>query len=617
MCVSGLLAALAAAPAGAAPIPPPGPAVPVASLPNDPGFAACESQDPVTGCTDNEEWDAFGPLTGACADGSARPGGTLPCWARGATDPAGQSGSDLTGAWAQGNVGRDDILIGYIEGGVNYGSDDVKDALDNIYINRGELPRPERADGTSFRRYDADGNGRFDLRDYEQDPRVTPACPAGTAPVVHHAEGVTWGCVPGGRHAYIDHVDVADTPTPYLSPEDLIAVFGHCRIRRGHTAGCPARGRFDNDGNGYPNDVSGWNFDRNTKDPQTEEPGYDHAPSLLSEVAGVADNHWGSVGACRACRVVPIKQGAECLGRSDRWAEAILYATDLHVTAISSVVVSYTYSSFGRRALEYAHDHGVLLALDSNDFDSMDHTDGMRYPHAIPGNGVIQDRGAPDTRWFRARSNITSYGTHNIFSGQQSTTSGATPWMASLLAMTQSAARNARDAHRIPDELTPDEVKQTLMDTASPIVPQTQAPAVAHQWPGNPDSRTDATHTNWSTQYGYGRVDVGRATRLIMSGRVPPTAEIDRPGWFAYVDPARRHTLPVSGQLARSRWRPSGRPNRHGDARWRLEWAIGPNPADADFRTISRGRDPERHGRLGTLDLRDIPRAAYAHAPGS
>jgi hypothetical protein len=35
-----------------------------ATAPNDPGFAGCESEDPVTGCTDNEQWDLFGPLTG-------------------------------------------------------------------------------------------------------------------------------------------------------------------------------------------------------------------------------------------------------------------------------------------------------------------------------------------------------------------------------------------------------------------------------------------------------------------------------------------------------------------------------------------------------------------------
>src|SRR5207248_9067235 len=118
---------------------------------------------------------------------------------------------------------------------------------------------------------------------------------------------------------------------------------------------------------------------------------------------------------------------------------------------------------------------------------------------------------ARETTRFRARSNMTSYGPHNIFSGGEVTTSGATPFMASVLAMTQSAALNARDGHVIGSRLTPNEVKQVLMDTAQPVIPQTQAPGTPLQWPGNPNSLTDANHHHWSPQYGYGRPDVAAA----------------------------------------------------------------------------------------------------------
>ena len=588
------------------------------ATPDDPGFAGCESQDPITGCTDNEQWDLFGRLTGSTclAPGGSvadqpHPDAGLPCWARQATDPQHAAGVDMTGAWAQGNIGRGDVLIAYIEGGVNYRNDGIKDALDNIYLNRGELPYPELADGRPAGRYDANGDGRFDIRDYARDPRVNPPCPAGVAPFTAHREGVTWGCVAGGRHAYIDTVDVGGHSTPYLSPEDLIAVFGHCRIVHGHLGPCPAGGRFDNDHNGYPNDISGWNFDRNTNDPQTDEPGYSHAPGLISLVGGEANNGYAGVGVCRACRVVPIKQGAEAVGRTDKWAEAILYATDLGSTAISSVVVEYSYSSFSQQAVDYANRRGVLVALDSNDFDSMDHSDGMLFDHAIPGNSLAEDQSPPATATFRARSNVTSFGTHNVFSVGETTTSGATPFMASVLAMTQSAALNARDRHLIPARLTPNEVKQVLMDTASPVIPQLQFPGVAHQWPGNPRSLTDATHTNWSTQYGYGRPDLGAATRLIMSGRVPPTAELDYPHWFQYVDPAHQRTLPVRGFLARSRWRSGG------TVSWTLEWALGSDPSDSAFHTIAAGSGAARSGLLGTFDLGRIPPSYYEHAPTS
>ncbi len=405
--------------------------------PNDPGFAPCENAATFTpNCYSDpgaDQWDMFGPLSDAqypCPFPIVtHPDGGLPCWAVAAFDPDHMSGVDFTGAWAQGNVGRDDILIAYMEGGVNYSSDAIKDALDNEWLNKGELPCPERADGTSLawpNCYDLDGNGRVDIRDYVHDPRVNPSCPAGVAsdtPVARggglaiDVEGTSRNCVSSGQHQYLNAVNVQGTRTPYLSPEDLIAVFGHCRIQKGRIGQCLPGGRFDNDGNGYPNDINGWNADRNNNDPQTEDMAYGHAPGLHSLLVGVPDNGYAGVGLCPRCRVVPVKTGAEALGRSDKWAEGLLYAADIGVTAVSSVVVNYTYSRFIQDAIDYAYDHGVVMSLDSNDFDSMDHTDGMLWDHALPGNSAAMDLTGSTTSWFRSRSNVTSYGTHNVFSG--------------------------------------------------------------------------------------------------------------------------------------------------------------------------------------------------------
>ena len=603
--------------------------------PNDPYYAACENQPTVTGCTDNEEWDFYGPLKGntcqspvaASPVGLPHPDGGLPCWAINARDPQHASGLNEPGAWAQGNIGRPEVLIAYMEGGVNYDSDSVKDSLDNVYINRGELPYPENAQGLTKPQLEAQGvkftnsdpydlldDGHFDIREYAQDPRVNPRCPSGVSPFSHYdVEGVTWSCLANGQHPYVAHVHVAGQLTPYLSPEDLIAVFGHCQIIGGNIgpAGCPAGGRFDNDHNGYPNDISGWNFEYNTNDPNTTDGSYNHAPGNLSGLVGVADNGQDSLGWCPNCRVVPIHVGPECVDLPNRWAEGVLYATDLGADVISSVVVQNAYSSEDQQAVDYAYRHGVLISADSNDFDSQDHTDGMLLAHTFPGNSVAEDLGAQAanaTSTFRARSNITSWGTHNLFSVEGYYTSGATPSMAGVLAMVQSAALNAVSKGVIPSKLTVDEVKSVLMDTASPIVPQTQSPRSPRQWPGNPLSRTDATHTNWSTQYGYGRPDLGAATAMVMEGKIPPTAVIDSPSWFKYVDPKVQPILPVYGRVAPSRF------NSGGAAKWWLEWALGPNPPDAAFHTISSGSvEKPRSGLLGTIDLTRIPSIYYSH----
>ena len=556
-----------------------GPAISPSDFPNDPGFAPCEPQDPVTGCGDNEQWNLFGPLKGntCLAPGGTvadrpHPDGGLPCWALDARDPDHAAGVDITGAWAQGNFGRPDVRIAYIEGGVNYSNDGIKDALDNIYLNKGELPYPEGANGKDRGTYDFDHNGHFDIRDYAEDPRVNPPCVAGTAPFTKAEEGTTRGCVAGGKHQYINKVDIGGTPTPYLSPEDLIAVFGHCRLARHKLAKCPVGGRFDNDGNGYPNDVSGWNTERNNNDPQTEDSAYSHAPGLISDLAGVANNHYAGVGVCERCTVIPIKQGAEAVGRSDQWGEALLYAVDAGAKVVSSVVVEYTYTSFAREAVDYANRKGVLLSLDSNDFDSLDHSDGMLYDHAIPGNSLTQEPDGRTTQWFRARSDVTSYGPHNVFSGEGNSTSGATPFMAGMLAMVQSAALNARDRHIIPRQLTPNEVRQVMMDTVSPVIPQTQAPNVAGPVARQPQERhrcrahelVDAVRL-WPSRHrrGDGSCDVG--TRAA-HGRARLASLVCRTSIRL-----QQRRLKIRGNVAPSAWRSHG-------VRWTLEWALGRGP---------------------------------------
>jgi hypothetical protein len=184
--------------------------------PNDPDF--------------HGQWNFMGP-----AEGIDAPSYPL------ARDPGNSMGINFTGAWRQGNLGRPDILIAYIEGGVNYDSNNIKDALDNIYLNRKELPLPEHEDGTPYDSYDANRDGHFDLRDYIHDPRVNPACPAGVAPFAAvDVEGTSRACMPGGRHDYLNKVDIAGQKTAYLSPEDLIAVFSD---------------HVDQDHNGYVDDI--------------------------------------------------------------------------------------------------------------------------------------------------------------------------------------------------------------------------------------------------------------------------------------------------------------------------------------------------------------------------
>src|SRR4029077_8143593 len=120
--------------------------------------------------------------------------------------------------------------------------------------------------GQTHGTYDLTGDGVVSVEDYAADPRVGRANPQS-----------------GG-----------------ITPEDLIIAFGHCQIVSHEIGpeGCPANGSFDNDGDGYPNDISGWNFHRDTNDPQTDNTIYHHADGESETLLASANNNFAGAGVC-------------------------------------------------------------------------------------------------------------------------------------------------------------------------------------------------------------------------------------------------------------------------------------------------------------------------------
>src|SRR5207245_2055535 len=161
------------------------------------------------------------------------------------------------------------------------------------------------------------------VEDYIGDPRVLaadasqPKSPGG-GPYLHQV------CAGRGVASSAGYA-----PTD-ITPEDLIIAFGHCHITAHEIglAGCPAGGRYDNDGNGYPNDINGWNFNRDNNDPQTEQSIYGHFDGESAQLVGEGNNGYSSIGLCPLCRYVPIKAGDEAIDRPDRVAEAIVFAAN-------------------------------------------------------------------------------------------------------------------------------------------------------------------------------------------------------------------------------------------------------------------------------------------------
>src|SRR5207302_2014425 len=117
-----------------------------------------------------------------------------------------------------------------------------------------------------------------------------------------------------------------------------------------------------NDQNGYPNDISGWNFHRDTNDPQTDNTIYHHANGESETLAATANNKFGGAGLCPGCRLLSVKMGDEAIDRPDRVAEGIVFAVNAgaKVIDVTTAALGQTPSMLG--AVEYAHRHGAGVA---------------------------------------------------------------------------------------------------------------------------------------------------------------------------------------------------------------------------------------------------------------
>jgi hypothetical protein len=442
--------------------------------PNDPGYAPAEEPGACTTTSVNDEQRFLFSFMPQCAPN--------------ASDPENASGMSVDAAWRDFTIGRGDTVIAYVEGGINWRNSSIRELVDRVFLNKGELPPPTTPD---------DDPGTLNAQDYRK-----------TA----------------------DGEDMPDANgNGFVDPEDILVEFSDGK---------------DDDHNGYTDDISGWDFYDDQNDPGTVDSEYGHANSQQEEAAAETNNGFSEAGICPKCMIMPVKAGAEALDRTDELAQAWLYAADMNADVIVSVTADLGFSSFMRQAVEHVWRKGAVMAESSNDFDSTDHQGGMFWPHVLPGNSVVGNaEGVPNavaannaTTTYRQRSGETSWGTHNVFSVARrgGSTSESTPTVGGVMALVLAYGKDAADQHHISEPLTNDEAIQVVRATASDIDDSSLA------WPSKP---------GWDLQYGYGRPNIHKAMQAIHDGDIPPVGWIDSPDWYALYDPTATDEVKVKGHV--------------------------------------------------------------------
>lgn len=350
-----------------------------------------------------------------------------------AQDPEGSAGMFIDRAWRDFTTGNPQTVIAYIEGGINW-RDEPRELAERVFLNAGELPPPTTPVN----------DGMLSAKDYADSPD-------------------------SNGNALVD-------------PEDIIVRFSN---------------GSDQDGNGYIDDISGWDFYNDQNDPATLDSTYDHANGQMKQAAAETNNGIGGAGICPDCRLLPIKAGAEALDRTDDLAQAWMYAADMNADVLVSTTADLGYSTFMRQAVEYVWKQGTAMVESSNDFNSTDHQGGMFHQHVLPGNAMVANSHGVDTipnsavvqngltTTYRARSGYTSWGTHNVFTAATTggTTSEATPTVGGVLALVLAYGKEAAADGLISKPLTPSEAIQVLRTTASDVAAPVPAPV---NWPAKP-----------------------------------------------------------------------------------------------------------------------------------
>ena len=440
-------------------------------------------------------------------------------------------------AWRR-SVGSPNVLIAVLDSGIHW---DERDLVNKHFLHRGELPLPQDAEGVEAADYDLNGDGVFDVRDYALDPRVS---------------------IDAGQ----------DRADDLLDPSDLIATFSD---------------GVDDDGNGFIDDISGWDFLWNDNDPY-DDTRYGHGTGEAKDSAAEGGDGRGDIGVCPNCRVLNLRVGDSFVADVQSFAGAVLYAVSMDAKVVQEALGALNHSALAQAAIDLAWERGTLVVASAADETSYHPNQPGANAHTLYVHAVRYDADdREDAETFLAYSNCTNHGVRlDLSAPSTSCSSGAVGVTAGAAGLIYSAAEQAGTT------LSASEAWALLALTADDI-DQSYATDIF----GSPQPKWYPTQAGWDRYSGHGRLNAESAVNAVLDGEIPPEADLLDPAWYAVIDPTRAPTLEVHG-VARA--------ERSSLARWWVELAAAEEPTDGDWVEVLSGGD-EVEGLLGAIDLSAVP----------
>lgn len=265
-----------------------------------------------------------------------------------------------------------------------------------------------------------------------------------------------------------------------------------------------AGNNLDDDGNGYKDDVDGWNFAYNNK---TVTDDHGHGTNVASVIGANANNNNGIAGIDWHCKLMILKVLNATNGGQTTWMnDAIAYATDKEADIINLSLQNYPFSQSTKDLVDFAYGQGITIVacMGNGNTGSVSYPAG--YDHVIAvGATNPADRRANPFCWGGG----SNYGSHisvvapgdyieglsynsDVTTEAWCGTSQATPMVSALCALLL-----AQDTSRTPDSL-----KDIIEKTADDMVG-----LLTEDQPG------------FDNYYGHGRIN---AYKALMYAVAPP-----------------------------------------------------------------------------------------------
>lgn len=462
---------------------------------------------------------------------------------------AGQSADQ---AWLL-STGDPRVVVAELDSGIKWNESSL---INKFYLNASELaacppPGADLANADPFVGYDVNGDGQFTIRDYDEAAWLTDV------------NG-------NGRR----------------DPQDLIW---------GNDGGGPCTDGADDDGNGYTDDISGWDFYWNDNDP-SDDANFGHGTGEANDSSAEAHDGDGAPGICMRCLVMPVRVGDSFVLDVNQFADGVIFAVESGADLVQEALGSINNTPYSQWAVDWAYRNNVPIIASAADETSYHHNypgslDHTIYVHAIQ----MDDDPEEDSTTFLNFNNCTNFGGHLSLStpgeGCSSEATGKTSGQAALIKsyflQLRDGSVGTDDEDYFSSDLTAEEMYQILVASADDIdVPgaETDPAALALQkFPSN---------EGWDLHFGYGRNNARRSLELLRDQRIPPEADVVRPRWFEVFDPSRAGSFDVIGTVSSPRL---------ANLRWTLSVAEG--VVGKTFTQIASGTGAVAEDVLGTVSL--------------